>query len=499
MRTLLVAGALVLAACGADNPDVALINGTTPPGSVVSTDPAPVTTVAETDPAAATTTTLPVASAKRFDPPCAQYVADGAPTPFTQEAVLDAFGPLGAEPTLVVTLPRVAGSANGKPQDVPASVERIPGGVLLSVSSGTGDFDGAVLAAIGVDGARRWVRCYDSNISSMLVAPASMSPAPDRALVMFYGGSSNKWVVISLSDGSIVSDVADLVKQQGLGTFGPNAQVKATAPDRVVLGADVAGSGAQDAMVMVDLRTFALTGIPYPPATMRPDNLYASFEFADSGDLVLTARTSANVPAVFAAYRDGQWTNSPAVLLSAYPTRADFASAGTGLIGYDALGRVVWRYDNVNPTNNEGFRSAPSGKVTMVSGCFGLPDPTGGCTPMSLAGVATDTGKILWNNAGIRGVATVGEGFAIVTGKPTVGADGTTTALGPWMLINTNTGKQVDASQEWNDPEAFATGCCADLRSVTHDGGVVTAYNYGRLAIWYPKSVALAPAKVNIP
>ena len=499
MRTLLIACALVVTACGADNPDVALIGGTTTSVATASSDPASVTTVAVTDPAPATTTTSPVASAKLFDPPCAQYISDAAVVPFAQETALDLFGPLGAEPTLVVTLPTVQGATAGTPQDVPASVERIPGGVLLSVSSGTGDFDGAVLAAIGVDGARRWVRCYDSNISSMLVAPASQSPAPDRALVMLYGATSNKWVVISLNDGSTISDIADLVKQQGLGVFGPNVRLLAAAPDRVVLGADDVGSASDVEMTMVDLRSFALTAVPYPPATMRPADIYSSFEFADSGDLVLAGRTSANVPAVFAAYRDGQWTNSPAALRSTYPIRADFAPAGTGLIGFDALGRVVWRYDNVNPTNNEGFRSAPSGKVTMVTGCFGLPDPTGGCTPMSLAGIATDTGKILWNNAGIRGVATVGEGFAIVTGKPTVAADGTITASGPWMLINTNSGKQVDASQEWTDPETFATGCCADLRSVAHDGGLVTAYNYGRLAVWYPKSVALTPAKVNIP
>ena len=499
MRTLLIACALVLAACGVDNPDVVLIGDTTTSVAVASTEPASATTVAVTDPVPATTTTSPVASAKLFDPPCAQYVSDAAATPFAQEAALDAFGPLGAEPTLVVALPSVQGATAGTAQDLPASVERIPGGVLLSVSSGTGDFDGAVLAAIGVDGARRWVRCYDSNISSMLVAPASLSPAPDRALVMLYGATTNKWVVISLGDGSTISDIADLVKQQGLGVFGPNAQLLAATPDRVVLGADVAGSGSDAEMVMVDLASFALTAVPYPPATMRPADIYSSFEFADSGDLVLAGRSSANVPAVLAAYRDGQWTDSPAVLRSTYPLSADFAPAGTGLIGFDALGRVVWRYDNVNPTTNEGFRAARSGKVTMVSGCFGLPDPTGGCTPMSLAGVATDTGKILWNSAGIREVATVGEGFAVVTGKPTAAADGTISDLGPWMLINTNTGKQVDASQEWTDPEAFATGCCADLRSVTHDGGLVTAYNYGRLAIWYPKSLALTPAKVNIP
>jgi hypothetical protein len=323
--------------------------------------------------------------------------------------------------------------------------------------------------------------------------------------------------VLSLENGSLVTTLADLLASQGVDPGMTLAGFpKATSSSKIVLAPpdDTVIDLTRDNLFVLDLQAFTVESVPFPSSTAGFPLFSAQLEFADSGELVLNTRIN-GLPAVEAAYHAGAWTTTSSVLRTTYGPRAQFAESGSGLIGFDAVGHPVWRYDNVSPPQGEGFRSAASGAVTVVSGCFAVPDPNG-CIPTSLAGVATKTGKVLWQIRGWHLVSAVGDGRALVSGPTSTAAGAGTPGAqtpgaqtpgaqapgeGPWLLIDTATGKLADPSQQWADPNTFRTECCGggEFVWVGREGGVITAVDGKAVAIWYPSAAGLASKSLLLP
>ena len=527
MRIPLAVCALLVVSCAADPADVGSTTGTgTGTGTVPITALSPAVPTVPTaptvpDPATQTTPLVTDSATTRvdaFDPPCVEYRNSRTTYQLANEAALDAFGALPAEPTLQISLPVGRATATAGPV-VPGVIEkRIPGGVLLAIgASGSASTHGSIVAAVDADEARRWVRCYADRIDGVFVAPASS--VPTKALVEFAPRERTSdrtskladWKVLSLDNGSLVTTLTDLLASQGVDPGITLAGFpKTTSSSKIVLGPpdDTVIDIARDHMFVLDLQTFTVESIPFPPSSAGFPLFSAQIEFADSGELVLNTRLK-GLPAVEAAYHAGAWTTSAPILRTAYGPRAQFAESGSGLIGFDALGHPIWRYDNVSPPQGEGFRIATSGAVTVVSGCFAVPDPKG-CIPTSLAGIATKTGKVLWQIRGWHLVSAIGDGRALISGPSTIAGSATAGGVtpvaqapgaGPWLLIDTATGKLVDSSQQWADPNAFRTECCGggEFEWVGREGGVVTAVDGTDVAIWYPSAAGLAAATVSLP
>lgn len=506
---MLVVGLLGFAACGTDpaaTPATIPFQTSAPASSAAPTSTTDATTTSASPPTSAVTTTA-VEVVEGFNPPCVESTRDDPHFRFVDEAALDTFGPLAGEPALRVTLP--LGRSNEAPelQAPGVSAARIPGGVLLAVgASSYGDFDGAILSAVDADGESHWVRCFDDRIYSTSVAPASS--APTKALVGFGVSQNNAppvvdWRIVSLDDGAVVGELSDLFAAQGVDPALQSIDFPiAVSPTSIVFG-PLGGTiidTTRDHLLRVDLQTWSAEVVPLPEQSAGGEFFRQRFQYADSGDLVLMGDgLFQDADSVVTAYHGGQWTQDKATLRGAYGIRADFGAPGEGLVGFDALGQELWRDDNVSPTGNEGFRLATSGAVTVISGCLSPPGPNG-CVEYSLVGIETETGTILWQIPGLRGVSAIGDGFALITGPETITADGTTNQ-GPWMLIDTSTGEMVDSTQQWLAPETFRQECCGggEFVWVGRDGGVVTAVNGEHLAIWYPATAGLTTNELNIP
>ena len=463
-------------------------------------------TTTSTRPTTTTATTTTTDVVEGFNPPCVESTNDRPHYHFADEAALDTFGPLATEPALRLTLPVGRSTEVPELQAPGVSVRRIPGGALLSVvASSYGHFDGATLAAVDADGESRWVRCFPDRIDGMFVAPAAS--APTTALIAFAISQDNAvpvsgWRIVSLEDGAIVGELSDLLAAQGVDPTMPISVFPlATSHDSVVFGppSETVVDAARDHLVRMDLHTSKVEVLPFPEQSAGGELFRQRFEFADSGDLVLMGDglfEAAN--SVVTAYHGGRWTQAPAVLRRTYGTRVDFASDGRGLIGFDALGQQLWRNDDVSDSRLEGFRLAGSGPVTVISGCFSSPAPDE-CAERSLGGVETGTGTILWQLPGLRQVAAVGDGFALISQAIALAyGDG---KQGPWMLIDTSTGELVDSTQQWLEPDTFRQECCGggEYVWVAHDGGVVIAVNGEHVAVWYPAAQGLTARDITIP
>ena len=473
-----------------------------PSSSAVPTSTIDASTTPTRPPTTTTTTTDVV---EGFDPPCVESTNSRSHYRFADESALDTFGPLATEPAVRVTLPLGRSTEVPELQAPGVNVARIPGGALLAVvASSYGHFDGGILTAVDADGESRWVRCFADRVDGVFVAPAAS--APTTALVGFAISQDDAvpvsgWRIVSLDDGAVVGELRDLFAAQGVDPTIPISVFPlVTSRESVVFGppGETVVDPVRDHLVRLDLHTFKVEVLLFPTQSTGGDLFRQRFEFADSGDLVLLGDgLVAAANSVVSAYHGGRWTQAPSVLRRTRGTRVDFGNDGRGLVGFDALGQQVWRDDTVSDPRLEGFRMAASGPVTVIAGCFSSPAPDE-CMQRDLAGVDTDTGAILWQLPGMRQVAAVGDGFALISeaGAAAYG-DGT---QGPWMLIDTSTGELVDSTQQWLEPDTFRQECCGggDFVWVGHDGGVVIAVNGEHVAVWYPQGEGLTAREVTI-
>jgi hypothetical protein len=106
---------------------------------------------------------------------------------------------------------------------------------------------------------------------------------------------------------------------------------------------------------------------------------------------------------------------------------------------------------------------------------------------------------LLWKLAGWREVSVVTDRYALVTGTPTTDPGGSI-KVGPWILIDTATGKQVGPDQQWPDTDTFRNGCCgeSEYQFTRAIGGVVIANHLGEVDVWYPAPVTLVPHVVTL-
>ncbi|MDO8391361.1 MAG: hypothetical protein Q7V57_12830 [Actinomycetota bacterium] len=112
----------------------------------------------------AATTTTPPRPTDPFEPGCVEYQRATPQEPV--ELDLYTFGPLMPEPVLRVVLPQVR-TAEGLEPAMP-SVIAIPGGVLIAANAADVETrptkaEGAMLAAVDLDGGVRWVRCLSGT------------------------------------------------------------------------------------------------------------------------------------------------------------------------------------------------------------------------------------------------------------------------------------------------------------------------------------------------
>jgi len=437
---VLVMVAATLVACGSDDDAVSVDSAaatstsvddtTTTTSTPVATTTAPVTS-APTTTADVTTTDAPTTVPDTigppitagpstttpgitvgFDPACVEQPASPSAIEPTLDADLATFGPLGVTPAITINLPLGHSEEDGSAGPTQASVARIPGGFLVGiVASSYGSFDGSIYAAIDATGSVRWVRCYDERLAGPIVGAVDL--APSSALVSttsFDGGvMSTQWLVMSLLDGEITADLAALAADAGVAAEDTGRELARTSRE-VLLGtwADRAIDESTDRILRIDLATMEATTVPYPPGSggQPAGNVY--LWNPDEDVVMTTTQATADAPSVPAAVLvDGAWSTDPADLAAARPATVvfdEFDGPGT-LAGYDAIGRMVWERNDIGTFGGEGFRTAISGDIAVVSGCAPSGDFAEPCTDEgSLFGLDVSTGDTLWQLEGGRGV-----------------------------------------------------------------------------------------------
>lgn len=475
---------LGILAIGAACSSTSELSPATPPSSGETT---PATTVATT---ITPTTTIEVPAATD----CVEATATTPGFQFADERVLDTFGPLSETPSLQLKL-RQSESPEADVTQRIVTTARIPGGILLSADA-TAD-EQALLTAIDADGERRWTRCFDAGFNMFVAPPGDATPT--QALVLSYVSQAGlgvvpEWSLIDLASGTTDGALSALFEAQGIDVEGIDGWMLAWSADNVLFGPaqDAAIDVARDHLVLVDLDTMSATAIPFPDSQAGRELFEVQFGFTDAGDLaVVEYDHGLQTPTM--VYAQGEWQQGDAVRALLPPVRdGEVVDAGgtPWLVGIDPTGTEMWRVTDISLSNNEGFRHAQSGDVTVMSGCASLIEFV---CEQTTAGIDTATGEILWTNADYGGVLAVGDGFAlIVTIEPGGGS-------GSRMMINARTGELADPSQHWS-PNEYYQGCCGDESHwLVRNGAVVVARFDDQIDVWYPSAVALPTRTLAIP
>lgn len=494
------------------------VAATEPPTTMPATTGAPATTattattttVADTEPTPITagpTTTTPGITVG-FDPACVETNGGGPVVDPGLDNELLSLGQLGYTPAIVVHLPLGHGEDDDSVGPANARVSRIPGGFLFGIRAGSyGSFDGSVYGVVNTDGTVRWVRCFDEQLSGPIVEDAFFGPSVALVSTTSFdaGTMSTQWYGLSLADGSITADLQALAEAAGFSADDIGRLIAQTSQE-VVLGSwdDRPIDESVDRLLRVDLHTFEFTAVPYPPGSGGSSTGSLYLVNGDDDVLMTTTQPSGGGPSIPAAVLvDDGWSTGRAVLDAAQPVTVVFdESDGPGtLYAYDSLGRTIWERPDIGTNGGEGFRSAASGDVAVVSGCAPGGEPVDPCTDEgALWGIDISTGETLWQLDGARGVGVVGDGVAIIT---TAIDRGPTDApqIVSWLMIDVRTGEQIEG-QEWPEPYNFGTECCGgDEVDHTELLGGAVATVHGTLAyLWLPLELTpRIPIEVTIP
>ncbi len=466
--------ALFVAGCGGSSSS----SDTTSVVTTTSSTTAPSTTssAAPTTSTSAATTTTTVAPKSDFEPACTP--TSGGATAADADA-FDTFGPLGATPTITIKLPTLP-PPEGSPDRLPSAAHatRVEGGVLVGLASDpeSPTAKSSILAAIGFDGTKRWVRCVDSKLFGVWSSPSN----PGTALVVFNDEFTYDYHVVSAATGQDVATpgLAELT------SFG----VLAESPNRLLLAHTPAQTSIPDDLRVYDLATNKVESIAYPSDVLSDSQSYASFGFDDDGNPTIGSPPYLPVSAL---YRNGTWVTDAAVIDDALPPYVDFSNPDSPsdqpLTGHNATGSVRWTKARVRSAGYEGSAMVADGPITVVAICK---HADVNCTSLELDGVETATGKVAWTLPGFRQLGAIGDGYALINDSAAIdpNPNGPGTLTPGWIMIDTRTGKQVADDQHWSDSSLFVQGCCADYSSWVHRfGGVVVAQNVDMLRVWLPR------------
>ena len=192
MHTVVVVGTVILAAAAVIGAAALWFSSRDDADDAASTT-VPVTTAAPLD--TTPTSTEAPRPVVGFDPVCTERDPASTESPTTDEAALDAFGPLGTAPTLAIDLPDSV--ATGGVTSATASAVRVAGGVVATVTADpAAPFEGAIVARIDLDGTVRWVRCFPTAVTVRAADAATV--AGSLAI-----GTTAGWSDLSLADGSV--------------------------------------------------------------------------------------------------------------------------------------------------------------------------------------------------------------------------------------------------------------------------------------------------------
>jgi hypothetical protein len=467
---------------------------TTPPPE---TTEAPATTPASTTPASTSTTSTTTASTTievGFDPECSE--AEPSRPPVTSdESALDAFGPIGTSPSIEIELPSGHSQRTGELMISSATAARVPGGVLLSVSSNSsGYFPGGMLVAVDHDGTLRWVRCFDQGALSVVVADVSSGPV--EALVGISVVADNAlpqydWSMISLADGKLTRSLADAIEPSGIAATVANSIPLVSSAGVVIFGGpDHVIDVQTDRLVRLDVVEMTATEMRYPPEfdgrPSRELQLQLSADGQQLASMGLTPDNGHVVPKSVVV--DGAWTTDPAARRESWPSTADYGFAPDlpALQKYDATFEVLWQRADVVMRPGEGFSAGVDGDVVVAESCVLIYAAEQPCEDFRLGGYSMEDGHTLWELDGYRSVTALGDGHAMVS-VPSDGGE-----IEGWMLIDTRSGEIAAKDQHWDDPAEFDSQCCGGEEHfrVTRRDGVLVVFSDRFVRIWHPQDVA---------
>lgn len=497
-----LAASLVLAtSCGSSHPAAG------PPSSAdatVSASPGQAgdTTLATSGSSGSTGTTEGSAAADRWDTPCRESYGSTPGAGLAYDGVSDRFGPLGPAPLLDVTLPTVTPTDPDDDGQVRTMASLVNGGAVVAATADTGDpADASVVGLVERSGNRRWVRCLAGSVLDVWVAAPRLQPTAALVAAVPPGGPPRaQWSVLALDTGRDVGGFSDGAAGAGLDAEAlAGAGVVAVSPSAVLIShtaQDGGGWAVPDTVARYDLVTGAFASIPAPPGGYGR----AELDLGPGDDVVVSSLQGTGVTAVF---HDGSWRTDEASRVAARPVTVRFSTGEADggadprpLEALDALGRSLWRNAELTDPSLEGMRIATDGAVTVANVCTDG-DP-GVCNRHEVAGIDTATGAVRWRLPGLRGVAAVADGWALLADAGPLDNDDATTPSA-WVLVDDRTGEAAGPSQRWTGMDRFAQGCCGDLENwVEQAGGVVMATASGHLRLWYPMSTDGGPATVSL-
>ena len=418
-----------------------------------------------------------------FVPACTEIVPSASASPAPIGDAFSTFGAIGAAPLLSLTLPE--GRSEFTPERLPtsASIERIPGGFLVSIrSNSSGYFPGSMLLAVDDDGTIRWRRCTDTIATISVAGPST--PA-DQAVITWQNidNSQTTWSIVSLADGTTTDDLADFLERRGLG---PAPTGFATQAGNTLVIPRTRYDGAPNDLIALDLTSMEPAVIPAPPIGGEPTG--TRYIASEEGLVVTGVDSATGWELPVAVFLDNGWSTDPADLRAAMPVSGGYSfNPDTSLEGRDGAGNVVWRRDDLRAVGGEGFRSVTTGDVVLAASAQeDLSAP-------KLGGYSRTDGRTLWERDGFHLVTAVGDGLAMISAS-----DGNGTITG-WELIDVTTGERIEPDQAWAGADTFNEECCGgtEFTRVDRLGGILAAFHPGRIDIWYPRAVQGTTLTVN--
>jgi hypothetical protein len=358
------------------------------------------------------------------------------------------------------------------------------------------------LFAVDADGGIRWRRCLEPFPDVIAVGQGSDVDLFLIGWITFRsdGVESRRFEVWSLADGRMTRTWDDLLSANGIS--GDETRVgrihRLQDSSTVVFGpSEERDVQASDSMLVLDLSTWSMRTVPYPPDTVGTPLDLIDLGVGADGSLI-EFEFGSGVPGgrVRAVESSGTWSTEPQDLNSSIGIRVDFllGESTSVLVGFDSQGRVIWRRDDVFDIQAEGFRSGVDGDVALVSACSGPSSAEVWCPGPKLLAVDVATGTTLWQRDGRWAVSVLGDGRAMVSGPYT---DETVAVSPPWEMIDLATGDRV-SSTVWNSPWEFSIGCCDSPEEAWVAGGVVFTVDADSIDMWYPEGMSTDLQRVGI-
>lgn len=501
-QILPLAALVVLAACGSTRTsapaETSLPASTEPPASTVAltTTVPPATTVPPPTTAPPTTTVPPTTAplaVPGWDAACTEVVGSSVPD---DRAPRD-FTDLGAAPSLEFVVPDVVTSSG--PLESITGTALIPGGLLVGVyppDSWPSEADivtSSQLVAVDLDGGLRWRRCFDElETRRFAVAPADLEPEVAWVLSTPFDGPT-RIVGVDLATGVEVPFPVDVsaLEQRGGGD------------DRHLVLGPRFGSGplaADSRFLVVDTLDGSLAEVPVPPEWVGGggDWMYVAGP-ADDGDVPVLTTGFPGSPGPMSLYVDGAWTADPALAADLLPVVVTETFGDPAELQlYDASGTLLWAVPDFHSVPREGFHWGIADEVVLAMRCttFDRDACSGEVGPAGeeLAAFDLATGRELWADAELGAAVVIAGDRAIVSLSDTAGAP-----LGQ-ILVDVRTGERIGPVGDPWPNLSFAQGCCGEdvYVNVQRFGGVVVAFDYERISVWYPAESSVPTVTVDL-